>query len=157
MTTIPQASAGGGLLEDAVLIATDPGTSAREVLVLGDVDLSALTRDEAVGAEYTVWWLMGHVDGVAAYTSTQDLDGTGLFTVEPYDIASPLDWDIPANLDAYASGGSFSADWWAQVSNNHDSHQASDAASATLHRFGSGGGTSGSALGTVTVDLHAPE
>jgi hypothetical protein len=73
-----------------------------------------------------------------------------LYAVEPYDVASPLDWNIPNNLDGYINGTGYSLDWWAQTVNNHTSHVAADTTSATLWRFG----TTGWSIGNIQFSLH---
>ncbi len=146
----------GGVLEDAILIASPSGGVPREVKILGDIDLSQLTGSFSFDLDdtnSTHWWLIGHVGGKVAFTSTASLDGVDLYAIEPYSIASPMDWNIPSNLDAYANGMTFSLDWWAQTVNNHSSHVAADTGSATLWQFD----TRGSSIGTVTIRLHVPD
>jgi len=142
-----------GILEDAILITSTGGAAPRELKVLGDIDLSA----DSVSFSFdlnsitsTHWWLIGHRGGQVVYSSNVNLSGIDLYAVEPYDIATPLDWNIPVNLNEFANSGTYSMDWWAQTVNNHTSHVAPDNSTATLWQFG----TTGSEIGTITIRLH---
>ena len=145
----------GGMLEDAILITSTGGAAPRETTVLGDIDLTVNNHSfshDLNAATSTHWWLIGHRSGEVVYSSNVSLGGTDLYAIEPYIGASPLDWNIPANLDAFVKGNTYSADWWAQTVNNHSSHVAPDTNSATLWQFG----TTGSDIGTMTMRLHVP-
>ena len=142
-----------GVLEDAILITSTGGAAPRETKMLGDIDLAQNSLNFSIDLNSitsTHWWLIGHRGGEVVYSSNVSLGGTDLYAVEPYDIATPLDWNIPANLNAFANGGSYSFDWWAQTVSNHTSHVAPNTNSATLWQFG----TTGSEIGTITIRLH---
>lgn len=143
----------GGVLEDAILIASSGGAAPREAKALGDIDLSAgaATFKYDLAAASTHWWIIGHRGGEVVFSSNVDLSGVDLYSVEPYAGATPLDWNIPANLNAFVMETGYSLDWWAQTVNNHASHVAADTNSATLWTFG----TAGSEIGTMSADLHA--
>jgi hypothetical protein len=147
----------GGVLHDAILITSPAGDIPREASALGDVDLTETNLSFAYdldAANSTHWWLIGHNgSGKVVYTSTENLDNVGLYDVEPYDIANATTWNIPANLDAWVNGRTYSLDWWAQTVNNHSSHVAADEDSATLWRFDA----TGTAIGTITMSLHVPD
>ena len=140
---------GGGVLEDALLIVSNEGEAPRNVFILGDIDLteSSLHFDFETENDNTHWWIIGSMGGQVAYTSNSALGRESLYSIEPYMGSTPLDWNIPANLSAYAEGESSSLDWWAQTINNHSSHTASKGADANLWLFS----PEGSSLGTIRV------
>lgn len=149
----------GGILEDAILITSAGGAAPRETRVLGDVNLATPTLSFAYdlnAATSTHWWIIGHRSGKVVYTSNASLAGVDLYAVEPYNTVPRPDWNIPANLDAWVKGTTYSLDWWAATVNNHTSHVAPDTNSATLWSFGTAGGagTTGTNIGTITVRLH---
>jgi len=142
----------GGTLEDALLIASVDGAPPRDVVILGDLDLamSEIVIDAAVDAGATHWWLLGHQSTHVIYSSVLSLGGVDLYSVEPYDIpGAELAWNIPANIEGYASGGSYSFDWWAQTVNNHSSHVAGDGETAGLWMFSDGSG-----IGSIAINLY---
>ena len=146
----------GGILEDAILIASENGEPVRDVIALGDFDLSLTehTFDVPVDPATTHWWLIGHEGGNVVYSSTLDLNGIDMYSVEPYD-GSGLAWNIPSNLDGYVNGGvagvDYSWDWWSQTTNNHHSHVAADGGTSNLWLFSS----PGSGFGSIAVNLHS--
>jgi hypothetical protein len=142
----------GGILEDTILIASDAGDPPRDAIALGDFDLSVTDHviDIPVDAGTTHWWLIGHEAGDVVYSSNMDLLGVDMYSVEPYDIAIAVDWNIPENLDGYVNGTIYGFDWWAQTVSNHSSHVAADGAVSNLWRFASPGNEAGS----VAVSLH---
>lgn len=152
VTAIGISVSGSGILEDAILIGSVGGAAPRDAVALGDIDLSVLDHvyDVPVDATATSWWLIGHQGADVVYSSLQDLGGVDLYSVEPYDVpGAELAWNIPANLDAFVNGGSYSFDWWAQTVANHSSHVAPDGGAATLWMF-----SDGTESGAVAVSLH---
>ncbi len=143
----------GGILEDAILIASANGNPPRQAVKLGDLNLSSVTGrvfNVPVDASATHWWLIGHQGSHVVYSSNLNLTGIDLYDVEPYDMASPLTWNIPANLDGYVNGTGYSFDWWATTVSNHHSHVALDGGASSLWRFSAGG-----LLGRIAVNLHS--
>lgn len=146
------AATSGGTLEDAILIASVGGAAPRNVIPLGDLNLSStnFVYNVPVDAGETTWWLIGHEGSSVVYSSVRNLAGVDLYSTEPYTGASGV-WNIPANLDGYVNSTAYSLDWWAQTVNNHSSHVALDGAQAGLWSFAS----PGVAAGTVAVNLHS--
>jgi hypothetical protein len=140
------------ILEDAVIISSVGGGLPREAHVLGDVDLSVAAHsfNELRNTAITDWWIIGHIGSEVVYTSNQALTGVDLFAVDPYALVNLYDFNIPNQLDAYANGNPFTIDWWVITILNHSLHVATDNNSATLYQFN----TSGTAIGTVTVDMR---
>lgn len=133
---IPQ----GGILEDAILIASDNGNAPRTSYILGDIDLSEdeLNFSHKVDTSiYTHWWLIGSMNESVVFSSVLALSGADMYSIEPYS-GNQYTWDIPNNLDAFANSSTYSIDWWAQTVNNHSSHVAKDGSFATLWRFNNG-------------------
>ena len=59
----------GGILEDAILIASQAGDPTRDAVALGDLDLSLTEHvfDVAVDPGTTHWWLIG-IKAATSYT-----------------------------------------------------------------------------------------
>jgi len=144
--------AGGGILEDAILVASPNGAAPRQAYKLGDVDLSAgpVTFSHNVPAASTHWWLIGHMGGNVVYCSNASLANISIWAVEPYNMPGASAWNIPANLDAYVNGGTYSFDWWAQTINNFSSNVAPDTNTASAWQFA----PNGTSIGTIAVALR---
>ena len=143
----------GGTLEDAILIASIDGDPPRALAVLGDFDLSTTEHivDVPVDGSTTHWWLIGHEGSNVVYSSTLDLLGVDMYSIEPYDIpGAELAWNIPGNLEGLVNGTGYSLDWYAQTVNNHSSHVTGDGDISQLWRFGS----PGEDIGYVAVSIH---
>lgn len=144
----------GGILEDAIFIASINGEPVRDAVALGDIDLSLTEHvfDVPVDSATTHWWLIGHKGGNVVYSSTLNLNGIDMYDVEPYDIpGAELAWNIPNNLDGFVNGTGFSFDWWAQTICNHHSHVTVDGGTSNLWLFSS----PGSNFGNIAVNLHS--
>lgn len=141
----------GGILEDAILIATIAGDPPRDAVILGDLDLSLTEQVFSVTVDPTTtdWWLIGHQAGDVVYSSNQNLEGVDMYDIDPY-IGAELAWNIPANLDGYVNGTGYSMDWWAQTVSNHHDHVAADGMTSHLWRFAS----PGTGIGQIAVSLH---
>lgn len=142
----------GGILEDAIFIASINGEPVRDAVALGDIDLSLTEHvfDVPVDSATTHWWLIGHKGGNVVYSSTLNLNGIDMYDVEPY-IGAELAWNIPNNLDGFVNGTGFSFDWWAQTICNHHSHVTVDGGTSNLWLFSS----PGSNFGNIAVNLHS--
>lgn len=140
----------GGILENAILIASDNGNAPREVRKLGDIDLSHMlvTFPQAIDTSiFKHWWLIGSIEGDVVFSSVLSLTDVDMYSIEPY-TGAQLAWNIPANLESFTNGTGSSLDWWAQTINNHSSHVASNGSSATLWKF-----NNGSMLGSIDIEL----
>jgi len=143
--------AGGGMLEDAVLVTSVGGAPPRKLYKLGDIDLSqaTLSFSHNVPSSQTHWWLIGHMGGEVVYTSNIALGGISIYSTEPYNMPGANVWNIANNLDGLVNGTGHSIDWWAQTVNNHTTHVAPDENGASGWRFS----PAGRSLGSLTVDL----
>jgi hypothetical protein len=141
----------GGILEDAILIATIGGDVPRDAVILGDLDLSLTEQVFSVTVDPTTtdWWLIGHQSGDVVFSSNLNLDGVDMYDIEPYQ-GTEGTWNIPANLDGYVNGSGYSFDWWATTVSNHSSHVAADGMTSHLWRFAS----PGTGIGQMAVSLH---
>ena len=145
----------GGILEDAVLIASMNGENPYESALLGDFDLSSVTEaivDIPVGdGSQTHWWLIGHRGSDIIYSSNMDLAGIDIEDVEPFDIAGPFGIEsVITQLEGMNIGDSLSFDVAAILFNFHASHVTPDGSVSNLWLFSS----PGQYLGQVAMSLH---
>jgi hypothetical protein len=152
----------GGFLNDAVLFASAPGTPTQYTVPLGRIDLSILTDkiiDLPIGdGTSTHWWIVArHQTGRVAYSSSQNLQGVDVMSVEPFSSsdASAVNTVLTQLFDVN-NGGSFSSDIATLLSAGHMSHLDEDKGIASIYvdQLDFSGGSSLSWIGELAISLH---
>jgi hypothetical protein len=142
-----------GTLDDCALFASYPGMAGTPFSVpLGNLNLSTVTGavvEVPVGDGLaTDWWLIGHQSSHIVYSSTLNLAGVALDSIEPFSLgATPA--SVITNLIHFNSGIDVSYDIWALLSFNHSSHNTADGNTSNLWRF-----SDGEYLGQVAVSIN---
>jgi hypothetical protein len=144
----------GGILYDSALFASKAG-GFNYAVPIGNLDLSSVTGvvvDKPVGdGSFTDWWLIGHQGADIVYSSTRNLAGVDVMSIEPF--SSGDEFTIPtviAQLANFNSGGSFSFDIYSLLAFGHASHITADGNFSDLWLFSS----PGSSIGQVGVSLN---
>jgi len=94
-------------IQDAVLFTSNSGSCQYETVAIGSLDLSKTDFQYELNLRDSVdsAWLVGRIGSDIFYTSSNDLTGTSLFDLDPFDLSNTsfvlTETDILAELDAF--------------------------------------------------------